>query len=360
MKNLLSLVAAALVSFTANSSFAWGGRGHDAICSTAVYLIKEPGLREYLVNKPQMMGHLCNIPDTYWKSLGPDVGKLGNSTHFIDLELLGMKVEDVPLDYQSIVDKFTGTSNLFKKDGSKIFSVPQEFGSAWWRANQFMLRISALKAEFASSPAPANSKEEQNADLPYNKAAFQMLVEMGLMGHFVGDISQPFHTTVDYDGYYAGHGGIHAYYEDSIVAEFDGDLEARILKEARTIKNPKFLKTATTVEKMKLLSIESLKDTDKIFKLDPIKTKSVLKSEHGMEIKKSAERQPAKVGFERMNKMIVSQMARSAVLLANLWDQAYTSAGSPKLASYKSYKYPFTPDFIAPNYYTEPKPTEKK
>lgn len=345
------ILTSLLTSLLATSALAWGGRGHHTICSTAVFLVKEPGLKEYLVNKPQMMGHLCNIPDTYWKALGPDVGKLGNSTHFIDLELLGLKIEDVPTDFKAIVDKFTGTPNKFKNDGSVIHSIPLEFGSSWWRADQFMKRIADLKAEFEKATPPANFKEEQNENLAFNKLAFQMIVDMGLMGHFVGDNSQPFHTTVDYDGYEAGHGGIHAYYEDGIVGEFDGDLEHRVLKAARSMKNPSFTKNGTsTVDKMKALSIVSLKEIPKIYKLDPIIKKSELKKEKGMSLKTAAERKPAKVAYAKMDKMIVEQMARSAVLLAHLWDEAYKSAGQPKLASYKSYKFPFTPDFVAPNY----------
>lgn len=363
-KKILSITTAtmatlATLSFTSQAS-AWGGRGHDVICSTAVFLVKEKGLRDYLVNKPHMMGHLCNIPDTYWKSLGPDVGKLGNSTHFIDLELLGLKLEEVPLDYQYIVDKYTGSPNKFKNDGSLIFSIPQEFGSAWWRADQFMRNIAGLKNEFTKAAPPAGSREEQNENLPYNKAAFAMLVQMGIMGHFVGDIAQPFHTTVDYDGYAVGHGGIHAYYEDSVVGEFDGDLEHRVLQAARGMKNPSFIKPATTVEKMKALSIISIKDKDLIIKLDPVLKKSELKKEKGMELKTPAERKPASVAFKKMDKLIVNQMARSAILLAHLWDKAYSEAGSPKLSSYKSYKYPFTPDFVAPDYYTESNTAPKK
>ncbi|MNL81910.1 hypothetical protein D3C87_2091530 [compost metagenome] len=52
-------------------------------------------------------------------------------------------------------------------------------------------------------------------------------------------------------------------------------------------------------------------------------------------------------------------MARGALLLANLWDEAYVQAGRPQLAAYKSYKYPFTVDFVAPDYFVE-KTTEVK
>lgn len=358
MKHLL----VGLLLLGSSQAFAWGGRGHDTICRVASFLVKEPGLKEYMQHKPQMMGHLCNMPDFYWKSLGGDVGKLGNPTHFIDIEVVGLDVKDIPMDYKKIIADFTGKPDKFKNDGTTIKSIPTEFGSSWWRADQFMRIIAALEKEFSLAPVPANFKEEQNNDLPYNKLAYQMVVSMGLMGHYVGDNGQPFHTTADYDGYGAGHGGIHAYYEDSVVGQFDGDLDFLVLKEARAMKNPAFLKPATTIEKMKILSVISNKEIPKIYKVDPIKKKSVLTKERGMEIKTAAEREPASVAFKKMKPMIVTQMARSALLLANLWDTSYTQAGKPKLGAYKSYKYPFTVDFVAPDYLdaAEKTPEEKK
>lgn len=347
MKKIIFL----LTTLMASTALSWGGRGHDTLCEVAVYLVKEKGLKEYLQNKPQMMGHLCNMPDFYWKSLGSDIGKLGNSTHFIDPEIIGIAVEKIPLDYQKLIQEYTGTPNKFKNDGSTVFSIPTEFGSVWWRADQFVRRIMNLEKDFASAKVPANGKEEQDNELPYNKLAFQMVVDMGIMGHFVGDTSQPFHTTADYDGWATGHGGIHAYFEDVAVGHFDGDLSARVLKTARAMKNPEFLKPKTTLEKMKSLSEISRAEVPKILKVDPIIKKSVVVKEKGMELKTAAERLPGEVGFKRFEKIIVTDLARGALLLANLWDESYVKAGRPKLAAYKSYKYPFTVDFIAPDYF---------
>ncbi len=346
MKVLLGLV----LIFSTSNVLAWGGRGHDSICRAATFLIKEPGLQEYLRNKPQMMGHLCNIPDFYWKSLGGEANQLGNPTHFIDIEVLGLEVKDIPTDFKKLTAEYTGKPNKFKTDGSTIKSVAQEFGSSWWRVDQFMRLIEGIGKELTSATPPVNFKEEQNAELPYNKLAYQLIVNMGLMGHFVADNSQPFHTTADYDGYAAGHGGIHAYFEDSVVGEFDGDLDYLILKEARAMKNPAFLKPGTAIEKMKVLSLISNEEIPKILKLDPIKKKSTLTKEKGMEIKTPAEREPASVAFKKMKPLIVKEMARGAILLAHLWDEAYTKAGKPKIGAYKSYKYPFTVDFISPDY----------
>lgn len=349
----MKLLLVALILISCNQVLAWGGRGHDAICQAAVFLVKEPGLKEYLQHKPHKMSHLCNIPDFYWKSLGSEVNKLGNSTHFIDIEVIGLQMKDVPTDFKKIMADFTGKPNPYKKDGTTIKSIPQEFGSSWWRADQFMRSIAAMKSDFEKAALPANFKEEQNYDLPYNKLVFQMLTSMGLLGHFVGDNGQPFHTTADYDGYDRGHGGIHAFYEDSVVGMFDGDLDLLILKSARALKNPEFLKPATTIEKMRALSAVSYGEIDKILKQDLLIKKSTLIKDRGMEIKTPAERPPAEKAFPKMKNLIVMQMSRSALLLANLWDESYRSAGRPNLGAYKSYKYPFTVDFVAPDYFTE-------
>lgn len=355
MKKLI--LASALISSTA---FGWGGRGHDTICRSAVYLLKEPGLKAYLRNKPQMMGHLCNMPDFYWKSLGADANKYGSPAHFIDVEITGLAVKDVPLDYKKIVETYTGKENKFKNDGSTIKFIPTEFGSAWWRADQFSRRIADMKPAFETAKAPANRKEEQDSELPFNKLVYDMGVNMGLMGHFVGDTSQPFHTTADYDGWATGHGGIHAYFEDGVVGEFDGDLDALVLKAARAMGTPSFLKEKTVLEKMRALSAISTAEVPKILKLDPIIKKSTVNKEHGFEVRVDAERQPASVAFKRMNKIVLNDLARGAVLLANLWDDAYVKAGRPKLGAYKSYKYPFTVEFIMPDYFDVPAAPDKE
>ena len=342
-----------------SAAFGWGGRGHDTICRTASFLVKEKGLQEYLHNKPQMMGHLCNIPDFYWKSIGGDAVKYGSPAHFIDTEVIGLAAKDIPTDYAKIVTDYTGKENKFKNDGTTIKNIPTEFGSAWWRADQFSRRISGLGKEFATAKTPSNFKEEQDENFQYNKLAYQMVTDMGLMGHFVGDTSQPFHTTADYDGWATGHGGIHAYFEDGIVGEFDGDLDCLVLKEARSMKNPSFLKPKTVVEKMKALSLISTAEVPKILKLDPVIKPSVLVKEKGMELKTPAERKPASVAFKKLNKLVVTDLARGAVLLAALWDEAYVNAGRPKIGAYKSYKYPFTVDFVMPDYFEVPAEPKK-
>ncbi|MFN7728307.1 MAG: hypothetical protein ACK5P7_04050 [Bdellovibrio sp.] len=369
---VLSILAFVLVLSFSAESLAWGGRGHHTICEAASFLVQKKGLKDYLTSRPHMMGHLCNIPDFYWKSLGPDVGKLGNPTHFIDSELIGLKVIDIPTDYKKIIADYEGKPSK-AKDGSAVFSIPTEFGSAWWRADQFFRRAIALGPAWKEAKIPSGFKEEQDENLAYNKSAYDFVVNLGLMGHFVGDMGQPFHGTLDYDGWGAGHGGIHAFYEDSGVAAQPYDLTTKVVEAAQKLQKAaaskvkteqlkaQFLRPGSVVERMKLLTDSSFVEIQKIYAVDPIIKKSELKKEKGMDLKTPAERKPIdKTIAKKFEPLVVTQMARSAALLALLWDEAYEQVGEPKLAAYKSYKYPFTPDFVAPDYYDIPASAPKK
>jgi hypothetical protein len=340
---------------------AWGGRGHHSICHSAVFLLKEEGLKNYLRSRPFLMGHLCNIPDFYWKSLGSDASKLGNPAHFVDFEITGLNLGDLPEDYQSIVDKFTGKPNQTKKDSS-IFSIPTELGSLWWRADQFFRRAVALDKDWKTAAAPASSKEEQDENLLYNKSAYHFILNLGLMGHFVGDASQPFHSTADYDGYKVGHGGIHAYYEEQGVSAIGPELEVKIIAEAKKLlatartknkKSVEFLVAKNVIEKMRALSVISYQEINAILAIDPVKKPSEVKTEKGMSLTTAAERENIKTVAGKFEPFIIQELARSAALLAQLWDEAYEKVGKPKMTVYKSYRYPFTPEFVAPDYFTE-------
>ncbi len=352
-----------LLLFSSLKSFSWGGRGHDSICEAAVHLVKNSELKEFLKTRPHTMGHLCNVPDIYWKSLSSKQKKYGDPSHFIDPEIIGLKIKDVPIDYTEIITKYTGTTYA-DNTSKKINFIPIEFGSSWWRAQQiYQLSVSAalVATEQSKSNPTMTKKNEQDEEFGYNKAVYEMMVTMGLLGHFVGDNSQPFHATADYDGYNAHHGGIHSYYEEACVVHFGPDLHSRIVKQAEKYKTATFLKPTSAVEKMKLLALSSEPDLQKIYKLDPIIKPSSLKVEKGMSLRTPAERHPPSVGFKKFEKIIVDEMARSAVLLAHLWDQIYENGQKPNLKLYKSYKYPFTPEFIMPDYFKVPaEETDKK
>ncbi len=334
-----------------NFAFAWGGRGHDTICESATQLIENKDLKHFLVTRTHIMGHLCNVPDISWKSSG-ESRKEGDPTHYLDAEVLPMPAKDIPLDLGKIIADFNGKKRANRDEAFK--SVPHDMGTLWWRADQFYRRATGEKASFEKAALP-DKKQEQEETNEFNKAVYNFFVNLGIMGHFVGDASQPFHLSDDYDGYGKGHGGIHSHYEEGAVAMLDENLQAKIVKEARKLlaasKKEKFLAEAAVLEKMRALSVLSFADIDAVLKADLLKKPSEVKEERGMKIRTPAQREPLEKTMKKFEPMIIKHMARSAALLAQLWDRAYVDAGKPALHGYRSFKYPFQPDFVMPDYY---------
>lgn len=292
------------------------------------------------------MGHLCNIPDTHWRSAGPEADRLGSPTHFVDTELLGSPIDQIPTDFQKIIDEHEGK----KFKNKTIQSIPKEFGSNWWRADQFVRLATAAGTRAQANAVPKDRKQEQDRNLEFNKNIFEMINTMGVLGHFVGDNGQPFHSTVDHDGYGTGHGGIHTFYEHEIVAELDSKLLNDIVVRAQALKKT-WKPKGSVVERMRELSKISLIDTKKILALDKTKKASLFSDEKDLEIKKPAERELTQKSVAQFRPLIVEQMARSTLLLATFWNEIYKNSGEPDLSSYKNYQYPFQPEFIAPDYF---------
>lgn len=280
------------------------------------------------------MGLLCNIPDIYWRDLPRAQTSLGNPTHFINPELVGETLLSLKTDF-SKVRKESATSKV---------------GSLWWRADQFY-RIAVESAKKASKvKVPKNVIELQKRDLAYNRHVYQMHVAMGLLGHFVGDVMMPYHNQSDYDGWKSGHGGIHGFYEDTCFDEFGPQLKSDVVVAAKNLENSQtekkdFLDPKKSVlERMKAASLLSVSEVSEVEKLDQ------LISVPDSESREPPKRKKASEACTVFYPLVLKQMARSAALLAQLWDQAYIKGNRPQVQLYKSYEYPLIPDFIAPDY----------
>jgi hypothetical protein len=286
------------------------------------------------------MGHACNVPDIHWKSLPANVSGIGNATHFLEPDMVNLQIKDTPTVFADFIAKLTGAGDPVQLVG--------KVGTLWWRADQLFNLAKESAALISASPLPANFTEEQSSDLPYNKAVYGMLLNMGLMGHFVGDAGMPYHNWADYDGYAAGHGGIHAYYESTCVGEFGSDLGLSVSQTARKLRVAATLQPTEVMKKISSASVEEVPVVEKLDVILEASTQSV--NDAGMTIKKPAVRPDPSVQCPKFRPLIVLEIARSARALALLWDQIYIQAGKPNLTGYKSYKYPLTPDFVVPTY----------
>lgn len=346
MKRLVTQTLAVSLALSATQAFAWGERGHHDICEVATRLVRNPELAEFLRPRGHIMGHLCNIPDTLWRGLGGDA-KAGDYTHYLSPQNLGLAgVDGVSLDWAGMQERYDG------KKGPKSDSlvVEKDLGSLYWRADQFFRFAVAAANEIPRDPNDVKSEPAEVKATPYDKAVFKMITMMGLMGHFVGDVSVPYHNTADYDGWDSGHGGIHAFYETDSVNALPLSLTQEVWEKASKLKSS----TGSVLDRMKQVSLHSEKDialataADKL--LDGQGKPPV--PEPGKPTAKATppKRVSADEASKKFKKYIVSEMAESARLLADLWDEIYEESATPPLKPYRSYLYPHAPAYVPTDY----------
>ena len=166
----------------APSGFAWGHRGHEVVNAAAVALMTGPGAAFFQTNAAALTT-LANTPDTLWKQTNYDQE---GSLHFFQWD----RYRDCPL-----------AQNF---DSYALSTVLQRLGSAYVKTNGGAVwRIAGLYKSLVQALHGHNW--------------VRSLQLAGVLGHYVGDLSQPMHVTSDYDGQSIGRAGIHSYYETTLV-----------------------------------------------------------------------------------------------------------------------------------------------
>jgi hypothetical protein len=360
------------------------------------------------------LGHLGNIPDTFWRRLAPPFEDLpkkwGNDTHFMNMDA-GVKgnldstvaAAQFPLDYDEAKAFFDRD-----RDGKNKSFI--ENGTMPWRAQQFAdLYRWALVSHVSCK------------DEAHGLARKWILSYAGLLTHFLADGSMPLHSATDYDGYARHQGGVHWYFENDLVNELEPGLEQEVFTEASLLlKSPERFESspagisksftqiypkADADKKIVGLALLLLKDSyTKIKELEALDEKyaiatlgeaisqgycndvgsyqtlkSQLEAEKDPKIKKSilaskvlsgttesdgpACRRPpntlvnadgslgkgkrAKTVAEWNHKLIVSRLALSTALIADVWVDQWLQAGRPDLCIADTFS--LRPLFISPN-----------
>ncbi len=332
MKLYSLLLITFMFALSPQSVFGWGEQGHHILCEAATRLVKNPELATFLQKKNHMMGHLCNIPDINWKRDPnlPGYDIINSYAHGMNFDKVYGPIRNVPTDFDNI-----------KKDLIEKNLDPYRKGSLWWRARQFYLNAISSGKKAAESDVKTNEG---------NELIKQMMIEMGIMGHFVGDASMPLHNSADYDAWESEHGGLHTYFETEAVSATDLDLVYDVFSKARKFNEKQFV--SDFIDNMKNISIQATDQMETLFKKDPILEKSkIIKDELGKTTKIEAKRESSDRGARVYRKLIIQQLALSAAYLAHFWDDIYIKAGKPDLSKFNlKNQYPLEIPVVPLNY----------
>lgn len=331
----------ALVLAWASTAHAWGERGHDVVTRVAARLVAarmvdDPSLSAPLVGREHMLAHLANVLDIVWRS--GDAAKSNGPTHYIDWE----KVLASPA-YAAAPRTYAKAVELAKARG---FDLAKDVGTAPWRVEQLMASLTAALAKVKQLPA-AELQGGKQLEERVNEA----LLYAGILAHFVGDLSQPHHSTTDADGWETGQGGIHSYFESELVNAAPLQLEADVYAVALATNPARGL--ISIYGEDDALSIALAESFDGLHHVEVVRT---LDRDHAViakgdsKAKKPAKRKPASAVLPYFQPLITERLATGADVLATLWINAWTAAGKPDMRAYKSFAYPISPEFIVPSY----------
>ena len=213
----IALLALGLVCFTARptAAHAWGNEGHRMINKLAASSLPSdvPAFlrSEAAVNEIEYLGP---EPDRWRSKAEPELSAVQASEHFIDLEpadALGALPHN-RLDFEA-----------------KVFAAgqrPEKVGLQPWEATEVWERLKAALREYRNlQAAKQDTRGVEAAALFY----------AGWLGHYVGDASQPLHTTIQYNGWvgpnpngYTTEHQIHWQFEGPFVGANEHEADVRL------------------------------------------------------------------------------------------------------------------------------------
>ena len=205
-------------SVIASQAFAWGSAGHRMIGEEAMR-----GLPSYL---PAFLRTAKAIADVGEYSREPDrmrgASKPGDNdrlpAHFINLDddgkIAGMTLDQLPANRTDFDVKVRAAGSDPYEAGYLPYALADAYAQvakdmAYWRVLTLMEQHEADKTKKAWYHADRLRREEV------------MLRDIGFLGHYVGDASQPLHVTMHYNGWgkYPNPDG---YTTDPIHGPFEG------------------------------------------------------------------------------------------------------------------------------------------
>lgn len=340
---------------------AWGERGHDIVTRVAVRLLaakiaKGTPLANQFARKEFMLGHLSNVPDIVWRNQGEAVEKVNAPTHFLDIEYVSPEltfatIPKTPALALARMTELCGSPPKGYVCPAKEGARPDESsaGSAPWRAGQlYRLTVEALKA-----PKVADKTDSAAVDRAFLTA--------GLLSHFIGDLGNPYHATVNYDGWETGQGGIHGYFESAVVSSYRLALDQEVFDAAMTGSGlPRVMKQLPVEggalirrDPVALAMALALDSHSRLTAVNDIDQRFAIlkKSGVGPDGKRfGAERREASELRFKYHQLSVERLATAAEVLASLWLMAWEDAGKPDFKDYRSFAYPVSPEFIPPDY----------
>lgn len=158
----------------------WGTKGHRTTNEIAISAVPSPLKEFYQINLDAIVEHAMDADNA------KDVDPAEAPRHFIDFDEYGSyPFPNLPEDYQTAMQKF-GEDLVIKRG-----IVP------WQIERTYEKLVQAFR----------------------NRDGKEILKHSAWVGHYVGDVHVPLHTTSNYNGEATGQKGLHSYFESRLLNE---------------------------------------------------------------------------------------------------------------------------------------------
>ena len=310
----------------AQDLFAWGYNGHATVTRVASEIIAKNDKRpssfmHFIKRNSGTLEHLSNIPDTYWQ--GRDDAKRFNerSNHYLNSEVLvgDKKYRKLPKTKKSYLKLI---KNYCLKHQAECVDNPKR--NTLVGVGRVVFRIDQIMTELTKKLRLMHKKK--NKDI-----GTDILVLMGVLSHYVGDLANPLHTTLDYDGWYRDQGGIHKFFEVKVVETYGLSFDQQIYELAinnNVVATIPFIHKKSSIEVVNWLVENSFQQLEQLFKID--RDCSLVKPSQQSSIRIPAKRKRPESCTQAYRQFIAKQMSIGSSVLSHLWMKAYKDSGRPE------------------------------
>jgi hypothetical protein len=214
-------VAVLLPLIAVPSSFGWGNEGHRLVNKLAAANLPAD-MPAFLHTQAAIdeIEYLGPEPDR-WRGLAePELNAAQAPDHFIDLELADV-IQPLPRRRYDFIAAAYAASLTHPAQAREL--RPEHIGFQPYITNEIWERLKVAMREYRALSA-------QHEDTKPVEAA--ILFYAGWLGHYVGDGSQPLHTTINYNGWVEKENPNGYTTDHKIHAQFEGPYVAANIKEA--------------------------------------------------------------------------------------------------------------------------------
>jgi hypothetical protein len=200
-RTIIAVLALAAVGGVALQAQAWGNTGHRLVGVAAMRGLPEE-MPAFLRTPGAVadVGELAREPDR-WKGGGQPHDRERDTAHFVDLDDQGRVINAQGLSIDAL-------PNLKSEYDAALVAAGLDVNDAGYLPYAIMDGYQQLVRDFATWRV-LNAAEARELD-PGKRAWYRadrlrrealILRDMGVLGHYIGDGSQPHHTTIHYNGW---------------------------------------------------------------------------------------------------------------------------------------------------------------